>query len=253
MQEDVHVNELLWCFADNAEYKADCKHSDGMSHELEDICDINIENILLSMYDGDADTQAKPPNKQDALRAKNKASAQRARDADRMYAQLIVSELNDITETFDIYFAYIDQLKCHVEAAACSRDIKLLCSSHQRNIQQLQKHETCSSVQMLFGKTTKERNRIHAEKSRCRKLKFLQDASHERDACLITLEKVMTYTTALESSCSLLNDFEETGHAFMQLVQVRQKLFQRTCTHTQQHETLKSHLSFRVVYRSNFR
>jgi hypothetical protein len=256
MQEDAIMCELLQCFTGDVDYNVDCKPSDGitgMSHELMDISDMDLENILLSMYDGEADIEAKPLNKKDALRAKNRASAQRGRDADRMYAQLMLSELTDITETFDIYSAYIGQLKCHTEAAACSREIERLCSAHKTNIQQLQKQETCTSTQTLFDKTTKERNRIHAEKSRYKKLKFLQDIIQERDACLITLKEVMTYTTALESSCSLLNDFDETGHTFMQLVQVRQKLLQRTCTHTQQHESLKSHLSFRVVYRSNFR
>jgi hypothetical protein len=107
---------------------------------------------------------------------------------------------------------------------------------------------------MLFDKTTKERNRIHAEKSRYKKRKFLQDVMDERDACLITLNEVTKYTTTLEGSCSLLNDFNESGDAFMQLVQVRQRLFQRACTHTQQRETLKSILSFRMAHRrSNFR
>lgn len=251
MQEDTNTNALLWCFAGNVDN--DCQHSDGTSHEFVDICDVDIENILLSMHPCDADKQAKPLNKKDALRARNRASAQRARDADRMYAQLMLVELHDMIETFDLYSAYIGQLKCQVEAAACSRDIELLCSSHKTNIQQLQKHQTCRSMQTLFDMTTKERNRIHADKSRFKKLKFLEDLTNERDACLNTLNEVIKYTRVLESSCSLLNDFEVIGDAFLQLVQVRQKLFQRTCTHTQQHETLKSYLSFRVVYRSNFR
>lgn len=255
MQEDAIMCELLRCFTGDVDYHVDCNPSDGitgMSHELVDMRDMDLENILLSLHDGDADIQAKPPNKKEALRERNRASAQRARDADRMYAQLMLSELTAITETFDIYSAYIGQLKCHAEAAACSREIERLCSAHKTNIQQLQNQETCTSMQTLFGKTTKERNRIHAEKSRYKKLKFLHDITNERDACLVTLNEVIKYTRALESSCSLLNDFDEIGDAFMQVVQVREKIFQRTCTHTEQHETLKSYLSFRVVYRNKF-
>jgi hypothetical protein len=253
MQVDAYVNELLWCFTDNVEYKTDCKHSDGMSHEMVDMCDIDVENILLSMYDGEPNTQAKPLSKKETMQAKNRACAQRARDADRRFTELMFSELNDITETFDMYSAYIDLLKCHAETVACSRDLELLCLSHKKTIQQLKKHEPCNSMQTLFGMTSKERNRIHAETSRKRKSKLLQDLTHERNACMITLNAVMKYTTALEGSCSVLNNFDETGHAFMELALVRQRLFQRTCTHTQQYETLDSRLSFRMVYASNFR
>jgi hypothetical protein len=269
MQEAMDVNEQLLFLYENLQYTVDVSYQDGTSHEEtcdddvekilrsvcdfdEDTCDVDVEEILLSMRNFD-DTATKPEDMKEKYRVKNRESAQRARDADRMFAELLLAELQNITETFETYATYIGQLKCHVEAAECSRGLELQCVMHKTNIQQLQKHEVCHSPPKLVGITTKERNRIHAEKSRCKKNKFLQDITDERDACLVTLNKVIEYTTGLESSCSLLNDFNDTGDAFMQLIQIRQKLFQRTCTHTQQLKTLKSRVSFRVVYRSNFR
>ena len=269
MQEDMDVNEQLLLFYENLQCTVDASYQDGTAHEEtcdvdvdkillslcdfdEKTCDVDVEKILLSMCDFD-DTATTPANRKEKCQAKNRACAQRARDADRKFAELLLAELENITETFETYATYIGHLKCHVEAAECSRDVELRCAMHKTNIQKLQKHEVCHSPPKLIGISTKERNRIHAEKSRYKKMKFLQDITDERDACLITLSRVIEYTTGLESSCSLLNDFNDTGDAFMQLIQIRQKLFQRTCTHTQQHKTLKSRVSFRVVYRSNFR
>ena len=224
-------------------------------HEIshEDICDADVENILLSMYDFDAGTQTKPANKREMARARNRACAQHARDADRLFTELLFEELSDIAETFDIYATYIGQLKSHATAAECGRDLELRCVTHKRNMEQLQKHEVCISPHTLIGVSAKERNRIHAETSRHRKNKFVEDVIQERDASMITLRDVMKYTATLENSCSILNNFFETGHDLIQLIQVRQRLFQRTCTHTQQHETLKSRLTFRGLYRSSFR
>lgn len=251
MQEDMHRNEDLWFFCENKQYTVGVNCADGKSHE--GIRDVDVENILLCMFDFDADTQTKPANKKETARSRNRACAQLARDADRLFTELLFEELNNITETFEIYATYIGQLKSYTTAAECGRDLELRCATHKRNMEQLQKHEVCNSPHTLTGISTKERNRIHAETSRDRKSKFVDDVIHERDASLITLRDVMTYTAALEGSCSILNNFDETGHDLLQLILVRQRLFQRTCTHTQQHETLQSRLSFRVVYRSSFR
>lgn len=251
MQEDMHRNEYVPFFCENTLYTCDVDTTDRTSHA--ETCDVDIEKILLSMYDFDADAQTKPVNRKEAFQARNRACAQQARDADRIFTELLFEELSNITETFEIYATYIGQLKGHVTAAECSRDLELRCATHKRNIERLQKHEVCNSAHTLIGMTTKERNRIHAEQSRYRKNKFLQEMTDERDASLITLGEVMKYTTALESSCSLLTNFDETGHDFMELTLVRQSLFQRTCKHTQQQETLKSRLLYRVVYRSSFR
>lgn len=243
--------EYMPFFCEDKQYTCDADTTDATSHA--ETCNAHIEKILLSMYDFDADTQSKPINKKEAFQARNRACAQQARDADRIFTELLFEELNNITETFELYATYIGQLKGHVAAAECRRDLELRCATHKRNIEQLQKHEVCNSPHTLIGMTTRDRNRIHAEQSRYRKNKFLQEMTDERDASLITLEDVKKYTTALESSCTLLTNFDETGDDFMELALFRQKLFQRACTHTQQQETLKSRLLFRVVYRSSFR
>lgn len=250
MQEAMDVNEQLLFLYDNLQYTVDVCYQGGISPE--ETYNDDVEQILLSMCDFD-DTETKPQNMKDKHRVKNRESAQRARDADRMFVELLLGELQNITETFETYSLYIEQLKCHVETAECNSGLERQCVMHKTKIQQLQTREVSNSPRKLVGITTKERNRIHAEKSRYKKNKFLQDVTDERDACLFTLKQVIEYTTGLENSCSLLNDFNDTGDAFMQLIQIRQNLFQRTCTHTQQRKTLKSRASFRVAYRSNFR
>lgn len=237
-------------FCENLQYDVDAISPDGTDAET---FSAHVENILLSMCNIDADKPTKSANTKQNTQARNRMFAQEARDADRMFLELLLVELNDIIDTFESYVTYIGQVKCHAPGAECSRALELRCLAHKENIQRLQTPEVCTSMKTLFGKTNKERNRIHAGKSRCKKRQLLQDVIHERDASLITLKEVMQYTTTLESSCSLLNDFDETGDAFMQLTQARQRLFQLTCTHTQQQKTLKSRLSFRGLYRLNFR
>lgn len=256
-------NEDSHFFCGNEQYTDDVNFTDGKAHE--DTCDVDVEpvvvreavdveQILLSMCN--ADTQTNHANRKEIVRAKNRVFAQEARDADRMFIELLLVELSNIAETFEMYATYIAQLKSHATAAECGRELERRCFEHKQNIQKLQTCGDDSSRAQRRSrptKTRKERNRESAEMSRYRKSKFVDDVMRERDASLITLRDVMKYTATLESSCSLLNDFYETGHDFIQLIQVRQRLFQRTCTHTQQCETLKSRLSFRVMYRSSFR
>jgi len=238
-------------FCENLQYAVDANSADRTLPAETD--GVHVENILLSMWNIDADKPTKSANTKQNTQARNRVSVKESRDADRMFVELLLVELNDITDTFEGYATYIGQVKCHVPDAECSRDLELRCLAHKENIQKLQTPEVRTSMQTLFGKTRLERNRIHAGTSRRRKSQLIHDVIRERDASLITLQELRQYTTTLESSCSVLNDFDETGDAFMQLAQARQRLFQLSCTHTQQQKTLTSRLSFRQFYRLNFR
>jgi len=250
MQKNASTDAELSFFCEDPHYAVDVNCLDETSAGT---CDIDVEKILLSMCKDDADTETASPCKKAKIQASNRACAKQSRDADRMLVELLLVELNRITETFENYASYIGQLKCHAQVAECSRDLDLRCLTHKTKILHLQKPDDSRSMPTLLGKTTKERNRIHAENSRRKKNNYLQDLLIERDASMKTLNEVIKYTTNLESSCTVLIDFYEISQTFMELMQVQQRLFERTCTHTRQQETLKSRLAFREVFRTNFR
>lgn len=221
-------------------------------------CDGATENIMLSMWD------AKTLSVEDAARARNRACARRSREADRAYIELLLAELNSIAETFEMYATYIGQLQQHGACAADCMHGLGLCLAHTSNIARVQKSEECVDVPSLVetpamelptlvGTPTKERNRIHAQKSRWKKSCFVRDMIEERDASLSTVADLLQYTRTLEGSCSLLNDFSEHVTVFLTLTQVRQRLLQRATTHDQQCEHLKSPLIYREKRRVNFR
>lgn len=209
--------------------------------------DGGTENIMLSMWD------AKTLNQRDSMRARNRACARRSREADRTYIELLLAELSSLAETFAIYATYIAQLQ---QLGACAADCTHslgLCLTHTTNIARVQKGEACVATPTLVGTPAKERNRIHAQKSRFRKSCFVRDMLEERDASLSTVADLLQYTRTLEGSCSLLNDFSEHVTVVVTLTQVRQRLLQRASTHAQQCEKLKSPLIYREMHRVNFR
>jgi len=235
-------------------------HADDLTTQLggweeQEPADTFMEDILLRMWDGDADAQTKTPSKKDAYRARNRECARQSRASDRVYTELMLAELNNLAETLDMYAAYIGQLQLHGACAAqCTHGLEL-CSTHKVSIALVQQSEVGSAAHTLFGLPTKERNRIHAHTSRCRKSNFLMDIVTERDASLSRLQELLQYTSTLESSCSLLNDFgfceSATVSVFLNCAEMRQRLLQRTCTHAQQSEHLKSHTAYRTTYRVN--
>jgi hypothetical protein len=201
------------------------------------------------------------PAKKDVLRARNKACAQRARDADKRFIQLLQAELTEILETFDLYATYTASLRMHVSCdkeegmhmfeqrqMAHKANIKLLLVNGSSDPQQ--RNPDCST-ETLAAESIRDRNRKHAQKSRRKKSQYMNDLTKERDESFLTLEHVMKYTTALESSCSFLNDLNEYVSADM--MEMRQKLFDRTCTHQDKFPQLQSHSTFRTTYRVNFK
>lgn len=210
-------------------------------------CDGVTEEIMLSMWD------AKTLSSGDRTRARNRACARRGREADREYIELLLEELNSLAETFEIYATYIGQLQQHGACAAdCTHGLGL-CLAHTTSIARVQKSEECVAVPTLVGTPAKERNRIHAQKSRRKKSCFVRDMIEERDASLSTVADLLQYTRTLEGSCSLLNDFSEHVPVFLTLTEARQRLLQRATTHAQQCECLKSQLIYREKRRVNFR
>ena len=211
------------------------------------------ESILLSMYDADDTT------KKDMARARNRACAQQARDADRLFIELLQKELNEILETFEMYATYTAHLRMHVSCdAEGMQSFERRHLAHKANIA---RHTTNASsddppeCDLKHGHSTpasiKERNRQHAEKSRRKRSQYIQNLTKERDECLVTLEEIVQYTSALESSCSFLDDLNEYVSA--DLMELRQKLFDRTCAHQDKFRELQSHLTFRATFRVNFK
>jgi hypothetical protein len=207
----------------------------------------DTQDIMLSMWD------AKPLNKRDSMRARNRACARRSREADRTYMELLLAELNSLAETFAMYATYIAQLQ---QLGACAADCTHglgLCLAHTTNIARVQKGDAVAATPTLVGTPAKERNRIHAQKSRWRKSCFMRDMLEERDASLSTVADLLQSTRTLEGSCSLLNDFSEHVPVFLTLTEVRQRLLQRASTHAQECENLKSPLIYREMHRVHFR
>ena len=222
-----------------------------------DATDKCTESILLSMFDADVST----PARKDVLRARNKACAQRARDADKLFIQLLQAELKEILATFDLYATYTANLRMHV---SCDKEegmhmFEQRHMTHKANIALLLANESSDpqqrnlevSTETLPTESIRERNRKHAQKSRRKKSQYMNDLTKERDETFVTLEQIVKYTTALESSCSFLNDFNE--YVSSNLMEIRQKLFDRTCAHQDKYPQLESYLTFRVKHRVNFK
>jgi hypothetical protein len=226
----------------------------GEDSAMLDLTDDIVQNLLLSMWDADAPeggTEA-PKGKVDR-KTKNRLSAQQARATDKQYVNLMLAELENLSDTFEMYAEYIAQLKVH--AADAVEGMASLEATHAQNkirIKTLQHRDTVNSPPALFGMSTKERNRIHAQKSRQRRHSFVQDLMQQRDDSWSTMQDVVKHTTDLESACSVLHDFDDTGHVLLQLTETKQRLLMHTDAHQRKYEELKSRLSFRVMQREKF-
>jgi hypothetical protein len=134
---------------------------------------------------------AKPLNQCDAMRVRNRLCARRSRETDHTYIELVLAELNSLAETFAMYATYIAQLQ---QLGACAADCTHglgLCLAHTTNIVRVQKDDTVAATPTLVGTPAKERNHIHAQKSRWRKSYFLRDMLEERDAILSTVADLL--------------------------------------------------------------
>jgi hypothetical protein len=221
---------------------------------MNDTAHKSTEYILLSMLDADVSN----PTRKDVLRARNRACAQKARAADKLFIQLMQEELKEILETLELYATYTANLRMH---SSCDTEAMHVFEqrhmTHKVNVSLLLMNE-CSekdnpdaSHQTLPTESIRERNRKHARKSRRKRSQYMIDLTKERDESFLTLEHVMKYTTELESSCSFLEDLNEYVSA--NLMEVRQKLFDRTCAHHDKYPQLESYLIFRGTYRVNFK
>ena len=234
--------------ADDSTAILDCKElQDAVHHDF-------VHNLLLGMWDADAPAPSNdaPVTKTDR-KTKNRLSAQQARLVDKQYANLMLKELDSLTDTFEMYTTYITQLKAHAGHAVDSMErLKQMHAQNKIKIAMLQHRETVSSPPTLMGMPTKERNRIHARSSRQRKQQFVQDLTKQRDESWSTIQDVMRYTTALESTCSVLHDFDDTGYILLQLTETRQSLLMRTAAHQRKYDELQSRLSYRAMCREKF-
>lgn len=220
-------------------------------HDLQQaVHDDIVHNLLLSMWDADApEPRIDKPNAKIDRKTKNRLSAQRARSADKQYVKLLLTELDMLTETFELYAAYITQLKVHATQAVHS--IAVLEDAHARNkvkIAMLQPSDVVNALPTLVGVPTKDRNRMHARTSRQRKRDYMHEVMKQRDESWSTLQGVMQYTTDLESTCSVLHDFDDTGFVLLLLTETRQRLLMRTGAHEQKCEELQSRLSCRAIH-----
>lgn len=214
-----------------------------------------VEKILQSMSTELApEPRAGEPSAPLDRKTKNRLSAQAARAADKKYVSLMFTELEDLTKTFEAYTAYIKQLEVHatkaVESMTSRESLEKKHAQDKVKIMEIvQQAQPTSGADTLFGVPTKVRNRIHAQSSRKRKYKFMQDLINQRDESWSTIKDVKEYTTALEGVCSVLHDFDDTGFILLQLTETRHGLLMRTSTHTQKYEELQSHLTFRALCR----
>jgi len=224
-------------------------------HELQDAVQHDfVQNLLLGMWDADAHAPSDdaPITKTDR-KTQNRLSAQLSRAADKQYASLLLTELESLTDTFEMYTAYIAQLKAHaVHAGDSMQRLEQMHAQNKIKIATLQQRQTVSSPPTLMGMPTKDRNRIHARTSRQRKQQFVQDLIQQRDESWSTVQDVMQYTTALESACSVLHDFDDTGYILLQLTETRQSLLMRTGVHERKYEELKSRAAYRTMQREKF-
>jgi hypothetical protein len=221
--------------------------ANGTATKGSEVRNESVEKILLSIFYSDESMSTK-----ERRRDKNRQCAKEARDADKLYTERMLVELRELVETFGMYFNYITELKrggiCGPESSLEQR-----CSTHKTNLTLLQASEDDCCTENISMKSTKERNRIHAQKSRRKKNKFWQDMDRERDASFLTLTDVVEYTSALESSCSFLNDFNGLANNFGKLMEIRQRLFDRTCAHQDKYKELSSRLAFRATYKVHFK
>jgi len=215
-------------------------------HDLQEaVHDHYMQSMLLSMWDADVlETRTEQLSEIKDKKTRNRLSAQLARAGDKEYVDLMLAELQNLTETFDVYAKYIMQLKVHATDAVQST-VNLEHIYAHNKIVMPEQSDVAASEQELLGMSRKERNRIHAQKSRERKQKFVQDLIQQRDKSWSTLQEVMEYTTALEGACSVLHDFDDTGYVLLQLTETRQRLLMRTGAHKQKFEQLRTRASFR--------
>jgi hypothetical protein len=195
----------------------------------------STEYILLSMLDADEST----PTRKDVLRARNRACAQKARAADKLFIQLMQEELKEILETLELYATYTANLRMH---SSC--DTEAMHVFEQRHMT----HKV--NVSLLLMNECSEKDNPDASHQTL-PTEYMVDLTKERDESFLTLDHVMKYTTELESSCSFLEDLNEYVSA--NLMEVRQKLFDRTCAHHDKYPQLESYLIFRGTYRVNFK
>jgi hypothetical protein len=224
-------------------------------HELQQALNHDfVHNLLLSMWDADAPEAGVHEEVPKVDRkTKNRVIAQQARTADKQYQSLMLAELESLTETFEMYTAYIAQLDVHATNAVDGMArLGKMHALNKKKIEMLQQHETVTSVQTLFGMSTKERNRIHAQRSRARRHQYIEDLTKQRDESWSTLQDVMKHAMDLEGTCSVLHDFDDTGYVLLQLTETRQRLLMRTDAHKRKYEELRSRLSYRVMQREKF-
>jgi len=206
----------------------------------------SIECILLSMCGVDYELN-KRTSYQQKRRLQNRACAKQSREADMQFIPLVLADINDVLKTIEMYVAYVELLKLH---GACAEQF---CLTRKSKIANVQNTEILKSLEPSLGSSTKERNREHAKQSRHRKNQFLLDILKERDVSRSALADVSAHAATLEVSCVVLNDFNDSGDTFMQLTEIRQGLFHRTRTHTENYERLKSRIAYRAVHRLNFK
>lgn len=211
------------------------------------------ESILLCMFDADDTIPAKK-------KVTNKEYAQHARDADKLFVQRMQAELKEMLETFELYATYTRNLSMHVN---CDKeDMRLFEQrhmTHKDNVALLQagsddsndvKPRMSRCAQTLPTESKRTRNRQHAQKSRQKRIRHIRDLTAEREEFFVTLEHIVKYTTTLEISCDFLNDLNEYVNAHV--MEIREKLFCRTCAHQDKYQKMRSHLTFRGTYRENF-
>ena len=223
-------------------------------HELqESLHDDHVQSMLLSMWDADAlEPRIDEPIAKPDRRTKNRLSAQQARIADKEYVNVMLAELERLTETFEMYADYITQLEVHAaDAGDCMVRLGQMHAQNKSKIAVLQESSR-PDVPTLMGMPTKERNRIHARTSRQRKHQFVQDLIKQRDESWSTVQEVMQHTTALESACSVLYDFDDSGCVFLELTETRQTLLMRTGAHKTKCEELQSRSTYRAMQREKF-
>jgi hypothetical protein len=227
-------------------------------HELQETMhDDLVHSMLMSMWDADAlEPRIDAPSAPVDRKTKNRLSAKVSRMADKEYVNLMLAELESLTETFDVYAAYITQLKVHATDEVDSMvSLEQIHAQNKLKIATLRESEAsdaANSAPTLMGMPRKERNRIHAQKSRQKKHEFVEDLIKQRDDSWTTMQDVMEYTTAVEGACSVLHDFDDTGCILLQLTETRQRLLMRTNAHEQKHQELKSRMTYRIMHREKF-
>lgn len=214
-----------------------------------------LQSLLLSLWDVDEsepriDQKSTPVDR----RTRNRVLAQQARSADKEYVKFMLTELHTFTETFEMYADYITELKVDATGAVSGTlSVEQICVQNRSKVKILQDSDKFNAAEPRPEIPRKQRNRIHAQNSRKRKQDFMQDLTKQRDESWSTMQDVMQYTTALESDCSVLNDFDDTGAMLLQLTETRQRLLMRTSAHKQKYEELQCRLSYRAMLREKMR